>query len=109
MLDTTMKPDYSEEAVIGKSIIDQYFTKVRLNEKQAGHNLWANKKEAHNPPDLYNGGQQEQLNEPLQPPSEDVEPIQPPPGLEQPSQFVHPTSKAMAKPTGPATNQHIDS
>eukprot|EP00971_Amphidinium_carterae_P064285 1273132-Amphidinium_carterae.1 len=89
MLDTTMKPDYSEEAVIGKSIIDQYFMKVRLNEKQAGHNLWANKKEVHNPPDLYNGEHKEQLNEPLQPPAEDVEPIQPPPGLEPPSQFVH--------------------
>eukprot|EP00971_Amphidinium_carterae_P012376 243549-Amphidinium_carterae.3 len=34
IMDTTMKPDYSEEEIIGKAIIEQYFTKVRLNEKQ---------------------------------------------------------------------------
>eukprot|EP00971_Amphidinium_carterae_P029584 582125-Amphidinium_carterae.3 len=61
--------------MLDTTIIDQYFTQ-------------------------YNGEHKEQLNEPLQPPSEDVEPIQPPPGLEPPSQFVHPTSKAMAKPAG---------
>eukprot|EP00971_Amphidinium_carterae_P089442 1770089-Amphidinium_carterae.1 len=38
MLDTAMRSDYSEEAVIGRAIIDQYFSKARLNTKQAGHN-----------------------------------------------------------------------
>eukprot|EP00971_Amphidinium_carterae_P167453 3317913-Amphidinium_carterae.1 len=32
VMDTTLKTDHSEEAVIGKAIIDKYFTKVRLNE-----------------------------------------------------------------------------
>eukprot|EP00971_Amphidinium_carterae_P005504 109539-Amphidinium_carterae.1 len=90
--DTTKKSDYTEEAVIDKAIIDKYFTKVRLNEKQAG---WANKKEVQNPPDMYN----EVYNEQPQPPAEDLEPFQPPPSLEPP-QYVHPTSKAMAKPAG---------
>eukprot|EP00971_Amphidinium_carterae_P155162 3076865-Amphidinium_carterae.2 len=43
------------EEIIGKAIIHQCFTKVRLNEKQAGHNLWANEKEVHYPPDMDNG------------------------------------------------------
>eukprot|EP00971_Amphidinium_carterae_P144437 2862311-Amphidinium_carterae.7 len=93
MMDTTLQPEYSEEAVIGTAIIDQYFTKVRLKEKQAGHNLWANKKEVHNPPDMYN----ELYNEQPQLPADDLEPIQWPPGL-KPPHYVHPTSKAIAKP-----------
>eukprot|EP00971_Amphidinium_carterae_P000837 16416-Amphidinium_carterae.5 len=89
MMDTTMKPDYSEEA-----IIDQYFTRVRLNEKQPGHRLWANKQEAQSPPDMLSG----ENNEQFQMPVGDLERMAPP-GLE-PAQYVHPPSKAMAKPAG---------
>eukprot|EP00971_Amphidinium_carterae_P082398 1628961-Amphidinium_carterae.1 len=51
-MDTTMRPDYSEDAVIGRAIIDQYFSKARLNTKQAGHNFRVNKQEVHTPPDM---------------------------------------------------------
>eukprot|EP00971_Amphidinium_carterae_P140440 2782890-Amphidinium_carterae.1 len=44
-MDTTMRSDYSEDLVIGRAIIDQFFSKARLNTKQAGHNLWVNKQE----------------------------------------------------------------
>eukprot|EP00971_Amphidinium_carterae_P036686 721007-Amphidinium_carterae.3 len=84
----TMQPDYSEEAVIGKAIINQYFTKVRFNDKQAGHSLWANKKEVRNPPDMHNGENIEQL-----------QPRSAPQGLEPPPQYIHPASKAMATPS----------
>eukprot|EP00971_Amphidinium_carterae_P102333 2026003-Amphidinium_carterae.1 len=33
MMDTTMRPDYSEDVIIGQAIIDQYFSKARLNTK----------------------------------------------------------------------------
>eukprot|EP00971_Amphidinium_carterae_P314642 6254344-Amphidinium_carterae.1 len=52
MMDTTMRPDYSEDVVIGRAIIDQYFSKARLNTKQTGRNLWVNKPEVNTPPDV---------------------------------------------------------
>eukprot|EP00971_Amphidinium_carterae_P295689 5872495-Amphidinium_carterae.1 len=51
-MDTTMRSDYSENLIIGRAIIDQYFSKARLNTKQAGHNLWVNKQEVSTPPDM---------------------------------------------------------
>eukprot|EP00971_Amphidinium_carterae_P218051 4328537-Amphidinium_carterae.1 len=47
-----MRPDYSEDVIIGRAIIEQYFSKARLNTKQAGHNLWVNKQEVNTPPDM---------------------------------------------------------
>eukprot|EP00971_Amphidinium_carterae_P159337 3158566-Amphidinium_carterae.1 len=54
-MDTTMRPDYTEDAIIGRAIIDQYFSKARLNAKQAGHHLWVDKQEVHTPPDMQVG------------------------------------------------------
>eukprot|EP00971_Amphidinium_carterae_P104775 2074895-Amphidinium_carterae.1 len=45
VMDATMRSDYSEDLIIGRAIIDRYFSKTRLNTKQAGHNLWVNKQE----------------------------------------------------------------
>eukprot|EP00971_Amphidinium_carterae_P350728 6491711-Amphidinium_carterae.2 len=51
-LDTSMNEDYVEEEHIGKTTIDEVFTKTGLNEKQSGHRLWNNSKEPrHQPPE----------------------------------------------------------
>eukprot|EP00971_Amphidinium_carterae_P166808 3305287-Amphidinium_carterae.2 len=96
-------------------IIDQYFSKVRLNTKQPGHNLWANKQEVHTPPDyeappgcvlapwedaperVLSPGEEEQNAAAPHRLLSGAEAIQPPPGLDQ---YVRPTSEAMAKPAG---------
>eukprot|EP00971_Amphidinium_carterae_P119193 2361026-Amphidinium_carterae.1 len=44
-LDLTMNENYVEEEHIGKTIIQEFFTKTRLTEKQPGHRLWVNNKE----------------------------------------------------------------
>eukprot|EP00971_Amphidinium_carterae_P302762 6015951-Amphidinium_carterae.1 len=44
-LDISMNEDYVEEEYIGKTIIDEFFTKTRLNEKQSAHRLYNNNKE----------------------------------------------------------------
>eukprot|EP00971_Amphidinium_carterae_P274853 5453888-Amphidinium_carterae.1 len=39
-LDLTMNENYLEEEHIGKAIMQEFFTKTRLTEKQPGHRLW---------------------------------------------------------------------
>eukprot|EP00971_Amphidinium_carterae_P040999 805225-Amphidinium_carterae.1 len=82
-----MSENYAEEEHIGKAIMQEFFTKTRLTEKQPGHRLWVNNKGARQtPPDLDN----------LQPDTivdlttkeeitVDIDPVHipPPPGLEQ--------------------------
>eukprot|EP00971_Amphidinium_carterae_P018966 373673-Amphidinium_carterae.3 len=97
-MDTTMNKDYTEEDDIGKAI-DQYFTKTRLLQKQAGHRLWFNNKEVQKPPDLEHAGaqQEEQLT---------LEQDTIPPGLEHPATYayIHPTPKQWPDKT--TTDQH---
>eukprot|EP00971_Amphidinium_carterae_P050983 1003818-Amphidinium_carterae.1 len=48
-----MSENYAEEEHIGKAIMQEFFTKTRLTEKQPGHRLWVNDKETRQtPPDL---------------------------------------------------------
>eukprot|EP00971_Amphidinium_carterae_P294993 5857615-Amphidinium_carterae.1 len=50
-----MSENYAEEEHIGKAIMQEFFTKTRLTEKQPGHRLWVNnKKTRQTPPDLDN-------------------------------------------------------
>eukprot|EP00971_Amphidinium_carterae_P140956 2792928-Amphidinium_carterae.2 len=95
-MDTSMNEDYVEEEHSGKTIINEFFTKTRLNEKQSAHRLYNNNKEQRQVPlDLDNADLQA-AEHPEQP-----DDILPPPGLEQPRPFdtyIHPTLKAMAKP-----------
>eukprot|EP00971_Amphidinium_carterae_P309304 6146615-Amphidinium_carterae.2 len=95
MMDTTMKPDYSEEAVIGRAIIDQYFSKVRLNTKQPGHTL--TREETAPERVLVSEGSPEKEGQNDAPPESVLCPgeVQPPPRLDV---YVRPTSKALAKP-----------
>eukprot|EP00971_Amphidinium_carterae_P043250 850891-Amphidinium_carterae.2 len=91
-MDHTMDKDFTEED--GKAIIEQYFTKTRLTQKQPGHRLWINNKEVHQPTDLDHSGahQEEQIT------TTDPDTFQPPPGLEQPVHtYIHPAPKAMAR------------
>eukprot|EP00971_Amphidinium_carterae_P306774 6096581-Amphidinium_carterae.1 len=37
-----MPTDYTKENDIGKAIIEQYFSKMRLTAKEPSHQLWAN-------------------------------------------------------------------
>eukprot|EP00971_Amphidinium_carterae_P234877 4660747-Amphidinium_carterae.3 len=108
-MDTTMSTDYLEEEVIGKSIIEQYFTETRLNEKQPAHKPWVNKKSVQQPLDMATEDGKAPLNV-SHAVEEDALRIQPLPGLDIPQQYVHPTSKAMAKPNPykplQASNQH---
>eukprot|EP00971_Amphidinium_carterae_P050837 1001008-Amphidinium_carterae.2 len=98
-METSMNEGYVEEEHIDKTIIEEFFTKTRLNQKQLGHRLWVNNKERHFPPDLDNADLPATDN----PTTTD---IPPPPGLEPPQSeqseqpaypYVHPTPKAMAK------------
>eukprot|EP00971_Amphidinium_carterae_P287492 5706637-Amphidinium_carterae.1 len=57
-MDTTMHEDCTEEKHIGKHIIDEFFTRTRLTEKQPGHRLWVNNKERQLTPNLDNADQQ---------------------------------------------------
>eukprot|EP00971_Amphidinium_carterae_P257041 5102916-Amphidinium_carterae.1 len=48
-----MTESYAEEEHIGKDIMQEFFTKTRLTEKQPGHRLWVNNKKTRlTPPDL---------------------------------------------------------
>eukprot|EP00971_Amphidinium_carterae_P249536 4953070-Amphidinium_carterae.2 len=48
-----MSENYAEEGHIGKAVMQEFFTKTRLTEKQPGHRLWVNNKETRQtPPDL---------------------------------------------------------
>eukprot|EP00971_Amphidinium_carterae_P136989 2714715-Amphidinium_carterae.1 len=95
-LETSVNKDNVEEEHIGNTIIHEFFTKTRLNEKRSAHRLYNNNKEQRQlPPDLDNADLQP-TEHPEQP-----EDILPPPGLEQPppvDTYIHPTPKAMAKP-----------
>eukprot|EP00971_Amphidinium_carterae_P133824 2651017-Amphidinium_carterae.1 len=52
-MDLTMTDSYAEDETIGKNIMQEFFTKQRLTEKQPGHRLWVNNKETRlTPPDL---------------------------------------------------------
>eukprot|EP00971_Amphidinium_carterae_P315869 6278981-Amphidinium_carterae.1 len=54
-MDLTRTENYAEEEHIGKSIMQEFFTKTRLTEKQPAHRLWVNNKETRQtPPDLEN-------------------------------------------------------
>eukprot|EP00971_Amphidinium_carterae_P323610 6430880-Amphidinium_carterae.2 len=54
-MDLTTSENYLEEEHIGKAIMQEFFTKTRLTEKQPGHRLWVNNKETRQtPPDLDN-------------------------------------------------------
>eukprot|EP00971_Amphidinium_carterae_P076617 1513396-Amphidinium_carterae.1 len=96
-----MNEDYTEEEHIGKAIMQRFFTKTRLTEKQPGHCLWVNNKETrHTPPDLDNVQPDEVVD--LTAKEEitvDTEPVHipPPPGLEQPI----PQPEAMPQETIP--------
>eukprot|EP00971_Amphidinium_carterae_P235782 4679317-Amphidinium_carterae.4 len=98
-----MNEDYVEEEHIGKTIIDELFTKTRLSQKQPGNRLWVNNEERHLPPDLDNADLPSTDNAD----NATTNDISPPPALEltqskqseQPTYtYVHPTSKAIAKP-----------
>eukprot|EP00971_Amphidinium_carterae_P049971 984923-Amphidinium_carterae.1 len=74
-----MNAEYVEEEHIGKTIIDEFFTKTRLNVRQSGHRLWINSKGSATTPrfdnaDLHSTDQ----------PDIATNDIPPPPGLEQP-------------------------
>eukprot|EP00971_Amphidinium_carterae_P083347 1649624-Amphidinium_carterae.3 len=88
-----MNKNYAEEEHIGKAIIDQYFTRTRLTQKQSGHRLWINK-EVQQPPDLEQSEVQQEEQS-----TQEQDTIQPPPGLEQPATYtyIHRTPKAMAR------------
>eukprot|EP00971_Amphidinium_carterae_P041561 816197-Amphidinium_carterae.1 len=94
-MDTTMNADYTEEDNIGKAIIEQFFTKTRLTQKQPGtFRLWVNNKDVQQPPDLENAGplQDEHI-------TTEQDAIQLQPGLDPVVlNYVHPTPKPMAKP-----------
>eukprot|EP00971_Amphidinium_carterae_P013190 260191-Amphidinium_carterae.4 len=92
-METTMNKDCKEDKDIGKAIIDHYFTKTRLTQKQSGHRLWINSKAVQQPPNLEQAGEQQEEQSTHQPNT-----IQPPPGLEQPAAYIYiyPTPKAMA-------------
>eukprot|EP00971_Amphidinium_carterae_P307763 6116873-Amphidinium_carterae.1 len=49
-----MNADYTEEDDIGKAIIDQFFTKMRLTRKQPSRRLMVNKDKVQQPPNLDN-------------------------------------------------------
>eukprot|EP00971_Amphidinium_carterae_P061594 1219448-Amphidinium_carterae.2 len=75
-LDATMNADYTEEDDIGKAIIDQFFTKMRVTTKQPSHMV--NNKEVQQPPDLEK--QEQQQDEYITTTNPDT--IQPPPRLD---------------------------
>eukprot|EP00971_Amphidinium_carterae_P154767 3068574-Amphidinium_carterae.6 len=94
-MDTTMNAHYTEGEDIGKAIIEEFFQKTRLTQKQPGHRLWINNKEVQQPPDLDNaGGEQQEEQQTLQ-----QDTIQPPPGLDLPEHnYIHPTPKSQGRP-----------
>eukprot|EP00971_Amphidinium_carterae_P182865 3628924-Amphidinium_carterae.1 len=50
-----MNDNYVEEEHIGKEIMQEFFTKMRLTDIQPGHRLWVNNKETRqSPPNLDN-------------------------------------------------------
>eukprot|EP00971_Amphidinium_carterae_P348942 6490753-Amphidinium_carterae.6 len=56
-----MNEDYVEEKHIGKTIIDGFFTKTRLNEKQSAHRLYNNNNNNNNNNNYNNNNEQRQV------------------------------------------------
>eukprot|EP00971_Amphidinium_carterae_P263290 5223919-Amphidinium_carterae.3 len=87
------------------AIIDQLFTKVKLNEKQDGHRLSVNNKAMNEPPVTQPPEDNEHrvtVRVPVEAMnmSNQTNTLPLPPGLDihTPRLYVHPTSKAMARP-----------
>eukprot|EP00971_Amphidinium_carterae_P222326 4412796-Amphidinium_carterae.1 len=83
-----MSENYAEEEHIGKSIMQEFFTKTRLTEKQPGHRLWVNNKETQQTPSDLDNFQPDKIvdltaKEEIVVDSDPIH-IPPPPGLEQP-------------------------
>eukprot|EP00971_Amphidinium_carterae_P273397 5425955-Amphidinium_carterae.2 len=87
-----MNEDYVEEEHIGKTIINEFLTKTRLNEKQSAHRLYYsnnNKEDQRQVPPNLDNAHLHADEHPAQ-----AEDILQPPGLEQPQPvdtYIHPT------------------